>query len=546
MPTACAQNGAEHNNTLMGNVIGCATASFPGGRCSLQDGVYSQADADYNEQSGIYSLSMAGADLIGNHVFMMDNAFFANQAPAGGWGKDIAKCKVAPKATRLPRFEHNVFHDNSGFGWYANIHAPLQIDLDPMGYVTDWRQACPFDPATGADHGAAGRVSHHIEYHNDFSMGSYELGDTSSYNMTTVDGIKAQYWKVCVHVPANAPTPAYTVPAVAQTYRRALWSGPIMEESVVRAVVQAPGGQGLVEYKNVKWETGRIDLNHHCALGTGEITGGVCASSYFINGGTGRWRDAMILVDEVGNHETSLIFEHGPLEATFFSPNGYPVFTPANCSLTGPDITKDGDYWWKCPSAFKVRPLIIFSPNRGTLTVKNAAPDHFQADGDTIQVPHRNTNIGPGSGSGYMYAPSGRTWAVGYTMLVREGAELEITIPAGVQPAYDDWADDWADYFVMQYSEANWPEALQSNINVTVVEAVSDYGLAGGPFVISSTHSRSWILPYGGMISASGAWYAAKKAAGEAATWEAVPSFLNATGYEESRVDHIRAQCQIR
>jgi hypothetical protein len=190
------ENGAEYNNTAMGNVVGCATASYPGGRCSLASGVGTQADADYNEQSGIYSLSMSGADLIGNHVFMMDNAFFANQAPVGGWGKDIAEFKVTPKATPLPRFEYNVFHDNSGFGWYANIHVPLQIELDAMGYITDWKQTCPFDTTTGADHGAPGYVSHHIEYHNDFSMGSYELGDTSSYNMTTVDGIKAQYWKV--------------------------------------------------------------------------------------------------------------------------------------------------------------------------------------------------------------------------------------------------------------------------------------------------------------------------------------------------------------
>lgn len=189
----------------MGNVIGCSRPSSPGGRCSLANGVPSQEDADLKEQSGIYSLSMFGANLIGNHIFMMDNAFFANQVGQAGWGKDIARNKVAPKATRLPRFEYNVFHDNSGFGWYANIHVPLKIDLDAMGYVIDWKQACPFDTTTGADHAASGSVSHHIEYHNDFSMGAYELSDTSAYNMTTVDGIKAQYWKVRFSPPLPPP-----------------------------------------------------------------------------------------------------------------------------------------------------------------------------------------------------------------------------------------------------------------------------------------------------------------------------------------------------
>jgi len=323
---------------------------------------------------------------------------------------------------------------------------------------------------------------------------------------------------------------------VAQTYRRSLLSRPIMEECVVRATVQAPGGQGLVEYKNVKWETGHIDLNHHCALGTGEITGGVCASSYFINGGMGSMRDSMTLVDEVSNHETSLVVEHGPLAHTFFSPNGHPIFDPdegAGCSQTDRSITAVGTYWWKCPSAMKIRPLIVFSPNRGTLTVTDATAGHQTAP---VQVPHRNTNIGPGSGSGYMYAPSGKTWGVGYTMLVRDGAQLEITIPDDVLSA----DTNWADYFVMQYSEANWPEAQQSSISVTVVGANAvKYGMAGGPFTINSTHSRSWLLPYGGMISASGAWYDAKKAAGEADTWEAVPSFLNAQGYETARQSFI-------
>jgi len=530
----CVQNGAEHNNTVMSNVIGCATASYPGGRCSLADGVGTQSDADFHEQSGIYSLSMAGADLIGNHIFMMDNAFFVNQAPVGGWGKDIAEFKVTPKAMPLPRFEYNVFHDNSGFGWYANIHVPLQIEIDAMGYIADWKQTCAFDTTTGADHGAPGYVYHHIEYHNDFSMGSYHLGDTSSYNMTTVDGIKAQYWKVRIHVCCDLSDPPTLSVVVAQTYRRALSSGPIMEESVVRATVQAPGGQGLVEYKNVKWEAGHIDLNHHCALGTGELTGGVCASCYFINGGTGSARDTMTLVDEVSNRETSLVIEHGPLEVAFFSPNGHPVFTPRgdiSCTQTAEAISAVGTYWWKCPSALKIRPLVIFSPNRGTITVTDTTAGHQTAP---VQVPHRNTNIEPGAGPGYMYAPSGKTWAVGYTMLVRDGASLTIHVPDDVASSWPD--NTWADYFVMQYSEANWPEAHQSSITVTVGGAnAARYGMAGGPFVIHSTHSRSWLLPYGGMISASGAWYDAKKAAGEAATWEAVPSFLNASGYETER-----------
>ncbi len=67
-----------------------------------------------------------------------------------------------------------------------------------------------------------------------------------------VDSLKGVYWK---------------------SYRRGLQSPPFLEHSYIAASIatEAPGGQGLVEYKNVSFQKTdgtqvKIQLNHHCNL----------------------------------------------------------------------------------------------------------------------------------------------------------------------------------------------------------------------------------------------------------------------------------------
>lgn len=115
------QNGAEYNNTVQRNVIGCESQGWlENNKCALVGGPSSQDNSDRAEQSGIYMLSPQAADMFENHVFLTDNAFFANQQAGKAWGQDIADGKVAAKVAPIAQARGNVFHDNSGFGWYIN------------------------------------------------------------------------------------------------------------------------------------------------------------------------------------------------------------------------------------------------------------------------------------------------------------------------------------------------------------------------------------------------------------------------------------------
>ena len=248
-------------------------------------------------------------------------------------GTDVAEGKVACTMMPIGRTEHNVFHDNSGFGWYINGHFPLDVQVDADGYVQSWAQTVPFNPITGADQAKPTYLSHNgalaahaarrtprtpmprvaapmprvaapmprvaapmphaarrshlcrssphaapstratrvdtsssrtVEFHNDFSFGVYDLGDVTMDNLTSIDGVKAHYWK---------------------TYRRGSASGPFMRNSVLRSVGQAPGGAALVEFDSVTFLRDQVDLNHHCGL-DGEATGGLCASHFWIHNET--------------------------------------------------------------------------------------------------------------------------------------------------------------------------------------------------------------------------------------------------------------------
>jgi hypothetical protein len=162
------ENGAEFNNLLQGNAIGCEQPSHlnPTSRnkCGLEGGVPSQSDADIQEQSAIYGLSASSVDIVGNRIFGGDNAHFFNQN-GKTLGQDIADGKVAPKATQGVRFEYNVIHDVFGFSFYSNLHAPMRLDLDSNGYIQNWRQACMFDTSTGADNSGTYSARHNVEYH---------------------------------------------------------------------------------------------------------------------------------------------------------------------------------------------------------------------------------------------------------------------------------------------------------------------------------------------------------------------------------------------
>ena len=138
------ENGAEFGNTLMGNVFGCEWMLTPAdgvgsSKCALGDGVSTQVDSDFAEQSGVYQLSPFSADVLGCRIFGMDNAHFANQqGNTANYGSDAAAYQVAPSVMPNGKWEYNVFHSNAGFGFYWNSA------LHPLEHMLrDWfRRSC--------------------------------------------------------------------------------------------------------------------------------------------------------------------------------------------------------------------------------------------------------------------------------------------------------------------------------------------------------------------------------------------------------------------
>ena len=522
------QNGAEYNNTVIGSAIACESrSSMSNPRCALAGGEGSQSNADIGEQAGIYMNSMFSAAIIGNAISGQDNALFVNN-DGKAYGRDVAEGLVAPMATRMDVHRDNVFHDNDGFGWYVNRHSFLQTEIDPVtGFVTDWATACQWDFVTGEDHAMPGVLENHVEFGNDFGMGAYDLGDFTCRNCSIFQSAMGIYWK---------------------TYRRAKHAGPLLEGGRVYSLshtlhgrlesinsLRLPGGQGLVELKDVEVVGPvKFGFNHHCNLDT-QHTGGMCASSYFLNNvsNPGNWHVAFE-EETGGDKDTSMILQNGAdlqTSETLIIGTSKRTFDPDDVGCRPATVARASEAWW-CPGTLKIRPMLLFSPVRGTLHVTSThASDNDGAPRATPIAPRAKVAAN-GVGMGGMYCPPGRNSANGYTFLVLDGAELTIDIPEG--PSLLN-GNVFNDYFVMQYSEEQWPASLKSSVTVTV-EGDGAGALAGGPYTIHSDHDRSFMMPYGAYVSEAGAWWQAKKANGDdMQPWKSVTGFLEVGTYETQR-----------
>ena len=564
------ENGAEHSNTIIGNAIACERRAElcvhsvgPGEecsnhRCKLHDGVDSQSDADYVDQAGIYTLSMFSAKLIGNAISGQDNALFVNQAGGGSGektkGRDSAEGLVAPAAMRIDVHRDNVFHDNGGFGWYANKHSLLRTTIDPAtGYVSDWATACPWDFVTGEDNAFPGVLENHVEFGNNFGAGVYDLGDFTCRNCSLIQNAMGLYWK---------------------TYRRGKDSPPLLEGGRVYNIdklksgvsfdfahltqnrvpdnaLRLPGGQGLVEFKDVEIAGPlKLGFNHHCNKDT-QPTGGLCASSYFFNNvsNPGEWvvqyEEEVEGPNDGHTRESCIVFQNGAdpqTDETLILGTSQRTFDPVQvgCRVAGSEVLGvEGVGAWWCPGALKIRPMLLFSPDRGTLSVTSThTSDHGGTQTTTTNVAMRSKLTRNEVEFGAHYCPDGRNTAVGYTFLVLGGAQLTIDIPLAASTLNDIHGQphDYDDYFIMYYSEQQWPANLKSSVTVTVT-GLGAGTLAGGPYAIDSDHDRSFMTPYGAYVSEAGAWWHAKKTADENMNaWKALDGFLGAATYETQRV----------
>lgn len=320
-------------------------------------------------------------------------------------------------------------------------------------------------PVTGADQSAIAYIDDHVEYHNDFAIGAYDFGDVSMRNLTSVDGVKSMYWK---------------------TYRRGKDHGPLVDGATFRATVQASGGQGMVEFRNVWWESSHLDLNHHCGLDV-EATGGLCASTFVITNATGPYADDLRFRDETPGHKTSCTVEYNG--TTLFQTQGHPVFANDTCSTTAEHF---GTVWNSCPSEWGIRSVRIFSPDRGPLAVRDVV------NGVNYTVPFRDITKEPSIGRYGAFSPRGRSRPIGYTFLVRDGQEIRVTIPNVLS---DDPGGPGDDLFAVEYAEALLPTTS------IVLEVTGDARFAGSATTITNAHDRSFLTPYGAIVADAGAWW---------------------------------------
>ena len=356
----------------------------------------------------------------------------------------------------------------------------------------------PFHPDTGADQSVNAFVRHHIDYFSDFSSGVYDAGDLTFQNYTCYESLKCFY---------------------AKTYRRGLNSGPLVDGAIWKAGAQAnqlPGGSGLVELRNVQFESPSMALNHHCALG-GEPTGGICASHYWIRDPVGTYASSLQFQDETysadaGGHRSNLIIEYDSM--TWFLPDAHVTFSTSTCDRTTEPVIAGaaGTYWVRCPQEWGIRIVRLYSPNRGNLVVNSGSVSY--------QIPPFSVTINPGIGGFEAYSPPGRTHAAGYSFLVRNDADLDIDVLTRVED----------DLFVVEYSENTWPAEKATRILLTVTETYSNgagIGFGGGPIYIHSNHSRDFITPYGAILPQAGAWWAATGG------W---PTTYDAATYDSERI----------
>ncbi len=547
-PAIYIEDGNELYNVVEENVVICSEPQFSGPaglvprgtKCRLRNNSNrpETADSDWDELGGVYFLS-ATNHLIGNRISGYDNAFYVNSNVSGTHGLGLAQGKVCVPSAPFGYTVGNFFHNNGGFGWYANKAFPMRMDelgglsLDgspAQGTVIDgqWSQCLPFSEQ-GMDQSQNVILRGHVEFQNDFSSGAYDMGDVSFIDSTFYGTAKGLYWK---------------------TYRRGENSRPLCERCrFVNNGMELPGGTGLVEFKDSEFYLqpgNRIQLNHHCAVSP--TTGGLCAAHFDFRSSTFYLAQGD---DWVEGHQDG-VFCNGRGHRGYWLPGDSPdrddlahydpddrrtgalIYTPEGKVLAHddrllafdftntPTCTAGTDWvsaaesescgpgsvhadWISCDEAsVQLRGVRLWSPDRGTLTITN----HTEG-GTTYDIPFERTEqYQNGAHPLYSFLLPGCTGddcpssliTAGYMFTVPANHEISLSFsdPGNVDPKF-------ADLLALEYSEFHFDP--QTSITI---RGIDGSGLIDDPALnctIRSDHTRDWITPYGALSAGAGALY---------------------------------------
>ncbi|CAD7937169.1 unnamed protein product [Amoebophrya sp. A120] len=501
------EDGNEKMNLIRNNLLICTWKAT----CGLDKGgnVPETVDSDFKEQSAMYLVSPT-QHIIGNHIVGHENAFYANnQGGPGGFGIDAAQGKICQQNLPFARFENNSFHNNNGFGWYGtNNHWPRRVETDANGFVSNWGSCLPFD-REGNDQGSPILVLNHLEAFQDFGAGSYSMGDIAFENFVAFGNLKGFYWK---------------------TYRRGLGVAPFCKNCVFMAnnqQMEGPGGSGHLEFpgsrfyssaEDNQWNDMTVSFNHHCNLNDPEDTGGMCASHFDYRGAEFYGAPTGAALSTFSSPWVKWWSQHprdrGRSDALILLKDKFLMNQDAARVFDTSGCKTEGDFH-ECPAELELRIVRIYTPNRGTLKVKNGGgsgdtSSSLGSSGDKqYDVPFWGNSKGwsggiitPGcnndaGGCQHMVRPQG------YTFLVQKDANLELWFEGGANLEGRD------DVFVLEYSEPTLEPRTQ--ISVTLQEGNGISAAMAGRCDISSDHSRSLISAMGPINAAAGAWWECKK-----------------------------------
>jgi hypothetical protein len=471
------ENGQETNNTVRSNVLACPVYTGKGtgsSHCECQDCVASQRDGDSNEQSALYMYT-ASQHIVGNHIYNSDNCHFHNQGTSTG--QDRAYDYVCPKMTQSLTFDDNVFHNCAGFGYYVNIGYPHKLDrvdtsvANTGGFVRDWSDCAPVSMVDGSDNGVPNIFNRHKEYNTGFGFGWYAHGDVVIRNSTLHNVYSKMWW-------------------------RGRHTGPFCENCVMTGGGHAPGGNGLFEFRSTVFTTDTLRANHHCNTGALSL-GSLCQSHYLFEDCI----DIPEIIDEASDAstQTSILVTTDHKTAFLTGPYGAHVaFDDSTCTPSSIFSAASKE----CPKSYGLRQLIIWSADRGNITITVDSSSSYS-------IPFQDRDVGNDGFSNDAYGNELPTCtasslsvcknymrAKGYVAIVKNWTTLTLNV-SSLPPG-----TPLKDLFYIQYDHLGWEDV--AHVFITVV---GDPELQGGPCVFRTDHEREWLTTLGPIIPGSGRWY---------------------------------------
>eukprot|EP00591_Stephanopyxis_turris_P017726 CAMPEP_0195538828 /NCGR_PEP_ID=MMETSP0794_2-20130614/49734_1 /TAXON_ID=515487 /ORGANISM="Stephanopyxis turris, Strain CCMP 815" /LENGTH=1792 /DNA_ID=CAMNT_0040672837 /DNA_START=109 /DNA_END=5487 /DNA_ORIENTATION=- len=317
------EDGNEMHNNIKYNVVICP---FPFNDETLHGCTVpgtSNRIADTSDNQSSFFTRAATNNMIGNRGVNSFNGMFLK---AGSIGRGSSYDKVCESASRIGRFEGNVFHGNGRFGTYTlGSNYPKDTDqaVDTNGHNID-KSLCEGFDSQGNTRGVSAAFKDHLDYGCAF-VGHYNAGDVQHNGHKSFDNNNLIYWKETKNFENGC-------------------SAHITNGHYINGNMALPDMGTFVIEDTTFGDGVSLEPNHHCNVGT---TGVLCMPQYVLH--NVRWTNSQnnrkfvkfqYHNPEITFHEANQnhggIFTLSPPDAAVVMQGGYleaPFFPPGYVSL---------------------------------------------------------------------------------------------------------------------------------------------------------------------------------------------------------------------